>query len=218
MDAALPAPATLYPRRHAKAQRARALAHVGPAAVLLFGVADLLSGAGPLTLPAALEVAVGAAYLVLMAREPRHLRRDAFHHERVAWLEPAAAAILALEGYHSWHRHHAANLARGTHTFHALPYVLRAVAAVYVALAFGARRLGRRRYPHLHADGFGLRTRLLGPAQQVRWAAADAEGPAAVLPRFADGRRQRVSFAHLHDGAAHRGRLVAHIQPASNGT
>lgn len=219
MDAAPSAPAgaltPLYHRRHAKQQRARALAHLGPATVLLLGVAPLLSGAERLTPLAALEIAVGAAYLVLLVRELRHLRHDAFHHERVAWLELAAAGILAVEGYHSWHRHHAANLARGTYVFHALPYVFWAVAGVYAGLAFGAQGLGRRRYLHLHADGFGLRTRLLGPAQEVRWAdlaAVETAGPAGLLVRRTTGQTHRISFANIHEGAAQRDRLVAHVR------
>lgn len=220
MEAALPAPVagapvTLHHRRYAKQQRAKALGHLGAAFVLLAGVLPVLAGTEPLAPLRALEVAVGAAYLVLLARELRQLRHNAFHHGRVAWLELAAAGILALEGYHSWHRHRAANLARGTHVFHALPYVFWAVALVYVGLAFAAQQLGRRRYLHLHPDGFGLRTRLLGRARQGRWAdlaALEAEGPAAALLRFADGRRQRVSFAHLHEGPAHRDQLVAYGQ------
>ena len=217
MDAALPAPVagapvTLYHRRYAKQQRAKALGHLGAAFVLLAGVLPVLAGTEPLTPLRALEVAVGASYLGLLARELRH---HAFHHGRVAWLELAAAGILALEGCHSWHRPHAANLARGTHAFHALPCVFWAAALVYVGLAFAAQQLGRRRYLRLRPDGFGLRTRLLGRARQGRWAdlaALEAEGPAAALLRFAAGRRQRVSFAHLHAGFAHRDQLVAYGQ------
>lgn len=55
MEAALPAPATggpvtLYSRRHAKQQRAKALSHLGPAFVLLAGVVPILAGTEPLTL------------------------------------------------------------------------------------------------------------------------------------------------------------------------
>ncbi|MFC7668219.1 hypothetical protein ACFQT0_13160 [Hymenobacter humi] len=42
-----------------------------------------------------------------------HLRHNPFHQEQVAWLELAAAAILALESYHIWHRHHVAEPGRG---------------------------------------------------------------------------------------------------------
>jgi Spy/CpxP family protein refolding chaperone len=42
-----------------------------------------------------------------------------------------------------------------------------------------------------------------------------AEGPAAVQPRFTDGRQQRVSFARLHEGPAHRDRFVAYAQNAA---
>ena len=207
----------LYHRRHAKQQRSKIVGHLGPAVVLVTGLAPVLTGAEPLTALLALEVAVGAAYLLLMVRELRQLRRAPFHREPVAWLELAAAGILAFESYHSWHRHHAADAAAGLHRVHLLPWVYAALAGVYVALAFRLKQLAGRRFLHLHAGGFAVRTRQLGPAHDLRWAdlaAAEPAGPADLLLRRAGGHTQRVSFAHLHDGPAHRDRLLAHARAA----
>ena len=95
---AAPSPAAegrtvLYHRRHAQQQVAKSLGHLSPAVVLLLGVAPVLAGEEHLTLLLALEIALGAAYLVLMVREMLHLRHRPFHRESVAWLELAAAAF-----------------------------------------------------------------------------------------------------------------------------
>lgn len=209
----------LYHRRHAKQQRGKIFGHLAPAVVLVTGLAPVLTGAEPLTALLALEVAVGAAYLLLMVRELRQLRHDPFHRERVAWLELAAAGILAFESYHSWHRHHAADAAAGLHRVHLLPWVYAALAGVYVALAFRLKQLDGCRFLHLRPDGFAVRTTRLGPAHDLRWAdlaAAEPAEPTDVLLRRPDGRTHRISFAHLHDGAAHRDRLLAHYQLAVN--
>ena len=210
-----PAPIRLYPRRYARQQRSKALSHFVPALVLVTGAMALLSGKEKLTPLLALEFGIGAAYLVLMVRELLHLRHAHPHHEQVAWLELAAAGILGLEGYHIWHRHHEAELAGAPHRVHVLPWLYATLAVVYVGLAFGLARLGARRYLHLHTTGFGVRTRLLGQAQEAQWsqlASVENAGSATALLHFADGRQQQLSFAHLHDGAAHCTQFIAHAQ------
>jgi hypothetical protein len=175
----------------------------------------VITGAERLSWITGAEFVVGAAYLVLMVREFRHLRHNPHHQEPVAWLEIAAAGILALEGYHIWHRHHEADALRGTHTFHALPYVYWALAVVYLGLAFGLKRLLARRHLHLHPEGFSGRTHPFRPAFRFNWAdiaSAEAAGPADLVVRRTNGRQHRFSFASLHDGPAHRDRLLAHIR------
>ncbi|WP_210517545.1 hypothetical protein [Hymenobacter terricola] len=208
-------PATLYHRRHARQQFAKTLGHVGPAVVLLLAIGPIVAGAEPFTWSVVLEFAVGAAYLVLMVREIRHLRHNPFHREPVAWLELAAAAILALESYHIWHRHHLAELAGGPHRVHTLPWVYAALAVVYIVLAFRMKQLDGRRFLHLHPDGFAVRTTRLGPPQELRWAdiaAMEPAGPTEVLVRRHDGQTHRISFADLHEGAVHRDRLLDHAR------
>ncbi|MBF9144229.1 hypothetical protein [Hymenobacter properus] len=204
---------TLYHRRHAKQQVGKSLGHMAPALVLFFGVVPILTGAEPFTLLAGLEIAVGAAYLVLMVRELLHLRHNPFHREPVAWLELAAAGILALESYHIWHRHHEAELAGAPHRLHVLPWLYAAVALMYVGLAFRLSQLTDRTFLHLHAGGFAVRTQRLGPAHELTWAdvaAVEPDGPADALVHRTNGEKHRISFANTHDGAAHRDRLLAH--------
>lgn len=222
MNTAAPAangPVTLYHRRHVKMQRGKSLGHLAPALVLLLGIAPILSGAEPFTGILGLEVVVGAAYLVLMVRELRHLRHEPFHRERVAWLELAAAGILALESYHIWHRHHVAKLAGGPHRLHMLPWVYAALAGVFVVLAFRMKQLDSWRFLHLHPAGFGVRTTRLGRAHELRWAdiaAVEPAGPADLVVRRPSGQTHRISFADVHDGPAYRNRLLAHCQSTSN--
>jgi hypothetical protein len=213
-------PTTLFHRRHAKQQVGKSLGHFGPAVVLLFGIAPVLAGEERLTVLLGLEVLIGAAYLTLMVRELRHLRHDPFHRENVAWLELAAAAILALESYHIWHRHHEAERAGAPHRVHVLPWLYAAIACLFVVLAFRMRHLQNRRFLHLHPEGFGVRTALLARAQELRWAdvsAVEAVGPADVLVRHPNGQTRRISFENLADGPAHRDRLLAHWQEAARG-
>lgn len=204
----------LYHRNQARIERVKTVFHLAPALVLLGSLQHLVSPGPRFGWLQALEVAVGAAYLVLMVRELRHLRRaTAPHHARVAWLELAAAGILALEGYHIWHRHHEAEQATGQHRLHVLPWLYWAVALWYVAMAFGIARLYERRHLHLHPEGFGGRLQPLGRAFDFRWnevRAVEAEGPAGVVVHRRDGRRHPLSFARVHDGPAHRDRLLAH--------
>ncbi|GAB2875326.1 hypothetical protein [Hymenobacter ruber] len=221
MDTAAPTAAegrtTLYHRRHVWQQRVKTLSHLSPALVLLLAVQPVLMGEEPFTPLVALEFGVGATYLVLMVRELWHLRHNPFHQERVAWLELAAAGILALESYHIWHRHHVADLARGVHKTHFLPWVYAALAVAYVVMAFRTRQMAGRRFLHLHPGGFAARTKPLGRAHELRWAdlaAAEPAGPADVLLHRHDGQTQRISFADLHDGPAHRDRLLAHAAQA----
>jgi hypothetical protein len=203
----------LYHQRHGRRQMGKALGHIAPAAVLVSSVLDVVSGKEVLSWLTGLEFVVGAAYLLLMVRELLHLRHNPHHQERVAWLELAAAGILFLEGYHSWHRHHEANLARGTHTVHLLPYCLCAVALFFVVQAFTLSRFHARRHLHLHEEGFSGRLHPLGRAFEFRWAdiaVVEPVGPADLLVLDRDGRRHRYSFQSLHDGPAHRDRLLAH--------
>ena len=206
---------TLYHRRHGRHQARKSLGHVGPALVLFFGMAPLLSGQERLTPLLALEVAVGAAYLVLMVRELLHLRHNPFRREAVAWLEVAAAGILAIESYHIWHRHHEAELAGAPHRVHLLPWLYGAVAVMYVVMAFCMKQVDGRRFLHLHPDGFSVRTKRLGAPQHLRWSSivdVEPHGPADLLVHRTDGQTQRISFADMHEGAGHRDRLLAHAR------
>lgn len=214
---AVEGPVLLYHRRHVKMQRAKSLGHIGPAVVLLFAVSPVLEGREPFTLLVALEFLVGAAYLVLMVRELRHLRHNPLHRERVAWLELAAAGVLALESYHIWHRHHVAELASGVPNVHLLPWIYAATALAFVVMAFRMKQMDGRRFLHLHPDGLSVRTKRLGAPQHLRWsevAAVEPHGPADLLVRRHDGQTQRISFASLHEGIAHRDRLLAHAAQA----
>ena len=209
------APITLYNKRHARRQRSKALSHVVPALVLLSSILEVATGAEPLSWLRVVEFVTGAAYLLLMRRELRHLRQHPHQHERVAWLELAGAAILALEGYHLLHRYHEAELATGIHKTHVVHWIYFGLALVYIGLAFGGRHLIERRFLHLHADGFRGRTRLLHRAFAFSWAdvaAVEPVGPADLIVVHQNGQRQRISFASLHDGPAQRDRLLAHAQ------
>ncbi|RYU78468.1 hypothetical protein [Hymenobacter persicinus] len=212
---------TLYHREHAQRQRKKSVGHVVPAVVLVFTALDALTGREPLSWVTGAEFVVGAAYLGLMLREWRHLKQRPFHHERVAWLELAAAGVLALEGYHIWHRHHEAELLSGVHKVHVLPFLYGTLAAFFVVLAFNLHRVGQRRHLHLHEEGFSGRLRLLGPAFHVRWAdvtAVEPVGAADLLVHHESGAAQRISFADLHDGPAHRDRVVAHAAARLRGS
>ena len=210
------APTTLYRQRHVRRQRGKTLAHLVPAVVLLSGALEVATGAEPLSGLRLIEFVVGAAYLLLMARELRHLRHQSLpHHEPVAWLELAAAGILALEGYHIWHRHHAAALISGSTKFHVLPWLYGALALFYVGLAFGLRHLIERRFLHLHPAGFRGRVGLLRPAFRYEWAEVarvEPAGPADLVVVHRNGQRQRISFAGLHDGPTRRDELLAHAR------
>ncbi|MCC3160450.1 hypothetical protein LJ737_24650 [Hymenobacter sp. 15J16-1T3B] len=202
----------VYHRHHARRQRAKALSHLVPALVLLSSLLPLLQGE-TLSWVTAAEIGVGAAYVLLLVRELRHLQQHPHHRARVEWLEIAGAGILALEGYHIWHRHHEAADAGAPPRFHVLPWLYWAVALVYVGLAFGLRRLDARRHLHLHAEGFSLRPNPLVALRHWRWADIDtlvAVGEADLLIRYRSGREERLSFAHLHDGPALRQRLLEH--------
>lgn len=220
MDTAAPTaaaegPVTLYHRRHAKQQVAKAIGHLSPAVLFLLGIMPILTGEEHITLVSGLEIAIGALYLVLMVRELRHLRHNPFHREQVAWLELAAAAILAMESYHIWHRHHEAELAGAPHRTHLLPWLYAGLAVVYVVLAFRINKMTDRRFLHLHPEGFAVRTGHLSTSHDLRWAdvaTVEPAGPTDVLVHRPDGRTHRISFAKLHDGPAHRDRLLAHAQ------
>jgi hypothetical protein len=159
-------------------------------------------------------------YIGLMLREWRHLRHNPFHSERVAWLELAAASILVIEGYHIWHRHHEAELAGAPPRLHLLPWVYGTVACVYVILAFRMQQLTGRTYLHLHADGFAVRTGRFGKEHKLRWAdiaTVAPDGATGVLVRRTDGQEHRIVFDSLHDGAAHRDKLLAHLRKSVSG-
>lgn len=210
---------TLYLQRHVRQQRGKALAHMAPALVLLSSMLEVATGAEWLSWLRVLEFLVGAAYLLLMWREMRHLRHHPHQHEPVAWLEIASAAILALEGYHLWHRHHEADVAQGTHKLHVLPWLYFGLAMVYVGLAFGVRHLLERRFLHLHPAGFRGRVQMLGRAFNYDWTdvvGVEPAGLADLVVVHQNGQRQRISFANLHDGPAQRDQLLAHVQTALN--
>lgn len=208
---------TLYHRRHARQQVSKSFGHFGPAVVLLFGIAPVLSGDESFTFLRALEVLIGAAYLGLMVREWLHLRHNPHHREPVAWLELAAAGILALESYHIWHRHHEAELAGKPHKTLILPVLYAAVAVMFVVMAFRMKQMDGRRFLHLHPDGFALRTTRLGASTSLSWAdiaAVEPDGEANLLVHQSDGKMRRISFAELHDGPVHRDRLLEHARQA----
>lgn len=205
---------TLYPRRYHRAMRGKMLAHLAPALVLVSGLLPLLTGRELLTPLLALEVVVGTCYLVLMVRELHHLRHSTPHHEPVAWLELASAGILALEGYHIWHRHHERSLATGEHQAHVLPWLYAGLAVVFVGMAFGSARLLERRFLHLPASGFAGRLSHLEQPFSYTWAEVAHVEPAGsdalLVHPSAGGPPRRLAFGHLHDGPAHRDRLLAH--------
>ena len=156
-------PVTLYHHRRIRIERAKGFMHAVPAVVLLSGIAGAVGGDQPFTWLLGIELLVGAAYLVLLVRELRALRRHgAEHHAPVAWLELAAAGILGLEGYHIWHRHHTHALLTGEHRLHVLPWVYATLAVWYALMAFGLAHLQRRRFLDLQPDGFAGRLQLLG--------------------------------------------------------
>ncbi|RPD43675.1 hypothetical protein DNI29_23345 [Hymenobacter sediminis] len=211
---------TLFPRQHVRRQVGKALGHLVPAGILALGVGPLFSGAEPFTLLAGVEVVVGLTYLVLMVRELRHLRQHPLHQKPIAWLELAAAAILALESYHLWHRHHATQVAGAPPRTHVLPWLYALVALLYVGLAFSLQWVTQRRYLHLHAEGLSLRTGLFSPVHRVRWAdlaAVEPVGPSGVRLRYRDGREYDLDFAGFRQGAAHRDHLLAHAHTARIG-
>jgi len=187
---------------------------MAPAAALLSSGLAVLAGE-PFTWLQAVEFIVGAAYLVLMVRELRHLRHNPHHQEPVAWLELAAAGILAIEGYHIWHRHHEAELLSGVHKSHVLPYLYWAVALFFGGLAFGLGRLNERRHLHLHEGGFRGRLKPLGRAFEFKWAdiaAVEPAGAADLVITQTNGQTHRYSFENLHDGPAHRDRVLEHVR------
>ena len=218
MTPALPA-VEYYPlphRRHAVRQRAKALSHVVPALVLVQAGAAAFSGSEQLSVRL-LELVIGTAYLVLLVREWRHLRHPptGAPPHGPAWLELAAAGILALEGYHIWHRHHEAELAGAPHRVHYLPWLYAVLALVYVGLTFGAGRLARRQGLHFTADGFWLRLRPLGRVQRVHWAALRAITPAAsgpdlLLHALGGGAPQVLKLSPYYNAALLHERLLVY--------
>jgi hypothetical protein len=210
------APIILYHKRRQRVERAKGLVHIVPAIVLLSALLDVVSGRESFTWLTALEVLVGAAYIVLLVRELLHIRRHgAVHHERIAWLELPAAGILALEGYHIWHRHHETALRTGQQQFHVLPWLYFGVAFWYLIMAFGMARLHERRFLHLHAAGFSGRLHLFKKGFDFTWpevARLEPQGATEVLVHSADGQQKLLSFKNIHDGAAYRDRLLAHAQ------
>jgi hypothetical protein len=214
MNAASPSGHTLlYDKRHALRQRAKGLSHLMPAFVLLGGVLGVISGEEPLTALVIIELVVGAAYVILLAQELRHLSRGHLHPGNIAWLEIAAGGVLALEGYHIMHRHQVAEAGGAPQRFHVLPWLYFAVAAVYVGMAFWLPRVLGRRHLHLHEAGFGGRLHPLRQGFSFAWeevASVEPVGPADVLVHLTDGTEKQISFAKMHDGPAHRDRLLAH--------
>ncbi|OON68449.1 hypothetical protein [Hymenobacter sp. CRA2] len=203
----------LHHKRQARMARAKSLSHLVPAGMLVTGVVGVLTKAEPLTPLLVVEFVVGAAYLVLLLRELRHLRHDPHHHERVAWLELAAAGIAALEGYHIWHRHHEAELGGAPARIHVLPYLYALIAAIYVWLAFNSQRLQQRRFLHLHEDGFTGRLHPFSRRFDYRWeelTGVEPVGAAELLVRHRDGRERRLSFDQMHEGATLREQVLAH--------
>ncbi|QJX45567.1 hypothetical protein HMJ29_00865 [Hymenobacter taeanensis] len=210
----------LYHKRRARVERAKGLSHLVPAFVLIGGVLGVLVGEEPFTLLVGVELLVGVAYVGLLVREQVHLKRHPAHHERVAWLELAAAGILALEGYHIWHRHHEKALLTGRHQVHVLPWLYALLAVWYTAMAFGMARMYERRHLHLHAEGFSGRLHPFKRRFAFTWnevVRVEPVGEADVCVHHADGRQQHLSFAALQDGPAHRNRLLEHAAQQGQG-
>ena len=210
----------LHHRRLAMRQRVKALNHLVPALVLMQGAFEAFYG-GELSWMRGLELAVGAAYLVLLIRELRHLRRHPTGtvHHGPEWLEVAAAGILALESYHSWHRHHEAELVSGIHRTHYLPWVYGALALVYLGLAFGAGRLARRQGLHFTKEGFWMRLLPISRARRVQWANFQAITVAPnsidlLLHPRPDGPPQLLKLSPYHNADVLRERILAHYQQA----
>lgn len=210
----------LHHRRHAIRQRTKALSHLVPALVLVQGAVGALSS-GALEWVRGLELAVGLAYVGLLIREMIHLRRHptgAVHHGP-EWLELAAAGILALEGYHIWHRHHEAELAGEPHRTHYLPWLYAALALVYVGLAFGAGRLATRQGLHFTADGFWMRLLPISQVRRVQWADLQA---VTIAPNATDlllhprggGLPQLLKLSPYHNAEVLRERIMAHAAQA----
>ena len=218
----MPEPAHHHLRHHRHTRRkvGRGLSHLMPAVLLVTSTMRALAEHGPLGIARIIEFVVGAAYIGLLVRELRQLRAGAAHHGRVAWLEVAAAGILALEGYHIWHRHHEAQLHGAPERFHLLPWLYWGLALVYLALAFGLISISRRQYLRLEPDGFSGRLRPFGRAFSLRWAEL-AEvvpvGAADLRVRLKNGRERRLSLTHLHEGARYRDEVVAHARQAGVG-
>ncbi|WP_375434173.1 hypothetical protein [uncultured Hymenobacter sp.] len=212
-DSTAPGPIVLYPKNRVRMERAKGLSHLVPAMVLLGGLLGVVSGREPFTVLVGLEVLVGACYVLLLVRELRHLQLHPHHYESVAWLELASAGILALEGYHIWHRHHETALRTGEHKFHVLPWLYAGLAVWYVGLAFGISRLYKRRHLHLHAEGFSGRTHPFRRRFAYTWAEVkhlEESGPADVLVHHSNGQQRKISFANVHDGSTLRDQLLAH--------
>ena len=96
-----------------------------------------------------------------------------------------------------------------------LPWLYAGVAVVYMVLAFRMKHMDSRRYLHLHPDCFAVRTHPFAGAHDLRWAdiaAVEPAGVADLLVHQPDGKTRRVSFADLHDGAAHRDQLLEHAR------
>ncbi|WBO82902.1 hypothetical protein [Hymenobacter yonginensis] len=212
-------PVTLYHKNRGRIERLRGFSHLLPALILFSGLWDVLVGEETLTPLLGLEVAVGAAYVLLLLRELRQLRRHGVaHHEKIAWLELAAAGILALEGYHIWHRHHETALRTGVHRLHVLPWLYWAVAVWYGLMAFGLAQLHRRRFLHLHEAGFSGRLHPFRRRFDFRWdqlTRVEPVGATDAVVHTVAGEPRLLSFAQVHDGAAHRDQLLAH---AARGT
>jgi hypothetical protein len=208
---------TLYQRQHARRQRAKGLMHLTPAVVLLTGMLGVLRGEEPFSPLIIIELVVGLTYIILLVLELRHLGRGHLHPGRVAWLELAAAGILALEGYHIMHRHHLAEAAGAAHRLHLLPWLYFALATLYASMAFWLPRLVERRHLRLHEAGFEGRVHLLRPRFSFVWsdvASVEPSGAADVEVHLKDGTTKLVSFAKLHNGPAHRDQLIAHARQA----
>lgn len=206
-------PIILHHKRHALTQKIKSVSHLIPALILLSGVLSI--GQEGLTPLLGLELLVGGAYVVLLVREWQHLRYQPFHHAPVEWLELAAAGILALEGYHIWHRHHEKDLQTGQHRFHVLPWLYAVLAVWYVGMAFGAGRLHERRHLHLHGQGFSGRLHPFGRRFSYTWAdiaRLEPDGPADLIVHYVNGRQRRISLAKIHEGPALRDQLLAHQQ------
>ncbi|HEX8426625.1 hypothetical protein [Hymenobacter sp.] len=211
----------LYHKRRVRIERAKGFSHLVPAAVLLSSLLDVVSGREPFTVLVGLEILVGVSYVLLLLREMRHLRHHPDQHPQVAWLELAAAGILALEGYHIWHRHHEKELLTGEHKFHVLPWLYAGLAVWYVAMAFGIGRIYERRHLHLHAEGFSGRLHPFGRRFAYTWPEVDRlepSEPADVIVHYRNGQQQRLSFANVQNGPAMRDQLLAHSNMNSSKT
>ena len=98
-----------------------------------------------------------------------------------------------------------------------LPWLYWALAGWYVGMAFGMARLHQRRFLHIDDAGFRGRLRVWESRFEYAWSDVtrlEPVGPADGLVHGPAGEPRRLSFKKLHDGPAHRNRLLTQAEAA----